>query len=84
MLILVALGNIYGTRVHYVPQASMTIDEHTGNLEVEGPDAEKEWRSIFPPGGGYLYLGEDYRKMGISMWHQVHLIDMPIMLDTKY
>ena len=66
----VAQSCSYWTEVPDVPKAPLAV-MNMGGLEVEGPGAEAAWDSLFPVGGGYLYIGDDHRRYGISMFHQV-------------
>ena len=66
-----AQSRSYWTEVPDVPQAALAVMS-MGGFEVEGPGAEAAWDSLFPVGGGgYLYIGDDRRRYGISMFHQV-------------
>lgn len=68
---LVALGAMYPLEAH-VPGVSMTYSWNQ-SIDIEGENAEAAWKALVPPNGGFVYLGEDQRKYGISMFHQVKI-----------
>ncbi|KAJ7037254.1 hypothetical protein C8F04DRAFT_1093061 [Mycena alexandri] len=37
-------------------------------------NATADWRSVLPPGNGWVKLGLGYRPFSISMYHQLHCI----------
>ncbi|KAJ7448667.1 hypothetical protein B0H11DRAFT_1744105, partial [Mycena galericulata] len=38
-------------------------------------DAINDWKSLFPPGNGWVKLGVEHRPFAISMYHQMHCIE---------
>lgn len=34
-----------------------------------------EWRSVYPPGGGFVFLGPQKRPFGLAMFHQHHCLE---------
>jgi hypothetical protein len=56
----------------HVPGVSMTYSWNQ-SIDIEGENAEAAWKALVPPNGGFVYLGEDQRKYGISMFHQVKI-----------
>lgn len=48
--------------------------EDTVHYQIFGDDAESEWDSIFPDGGGFLLLGPARREFGLSLFHQMHCL----------
>jgi hypothetical protein len=39
--------------------------------ELFGLDNAVAWANMFPPGGGFLYLGEEKRRLTPEMFHSV-------------
>jgi hypothetical protein len=39
-------------------------------------DNDSEWESIFPRSGGFVHLGAEETPYGLSMFHQLHCLDM--------
>src|ERR1700683_2008336 len=37
------------------------------SIDMKGKNAEAAWKALVPPNGGFVYLGKDQRKYGISM-----------------
>jgi len=54
---------------------ALTIDD-TEHFQIATPEAMSEWNSIFPPGRGFIHLGPNKRRFGLSMFHQIHCLDM--------
>ncbi|KAI1794462.1 hypothetical protein LXA43DRAFT_1091977 [Ganoderma leucocontextum] len=52
------------------------VPEDTVHYGIAGPDADAEWESIFPPGGGFVPLGQGRRWFGIALYHQMHCLDL--------
>lgn len=48
--------------------------EDTVHYQISSNDAENEWDSIFPDGGGFLLLGPQRRAFGLSLFHQMHCL----------
>ncbi|OCH88793.1 hypothetical protein OBBRIDRAFT_706540, partial [Obba rivulosa] len=46
--------------------------EETVHYRVYSNGGAQDWESIFPPGGGFIYLGPQDRPFGLSMYHQHH------------
>ena len=56
-----------------LPDVSLT-PENTIHYQIFTEDAAREWGSIFPPGGGFVYLGPDARPFGLALFHQMHCL----------
>jgi Mycotoxin biosynthesis protein UstYa len=56
-----------------LPPVSLT-PENTLHYQIYTTDAAVEWRSVFPPGGGFLHLGPDGRPFGLALFHQMHCL----------
>ncbi|KZO92674.1 hypothetical protein CALVIDRAFT_601317 [Calocera viscosa TUFC12733] len=54
---------------------ALTIDD-TEHFQIATPDATADWNAIFPPGRGFIHLGPNNRRFGLSMFHQIHCLDM--------
>lgn len=54
-------------------QVSFT-PEDTVHYQIFSDEAEREWDSIFPDGGGILFLGPERRIFGLSLFHQMHCL----------
>lgn len=52
------------------------VPENTVHYGIAGPDADKEWLSVFPPGQGFVQLGTNGRRFGIALYHQMHCLDI--------
>ena len=48
--------------------------ENTIHYQIFTDDAEREWSSIFPEGGGFLRLGPEGRLFGLALFHQLHCL----------
>ncbi|KZV96422.1 hypothetical protein EXIGLDRAFT_643205 [Exidia glandulosa HHB12029] len=46
--------------------------ENTAHYAVYANETQREFAALFPPGGGFLYLGPDRRPFGVAMYHQMH------------
>lgn len=53
-------------------KVALTISDYD-EYGVESPNAVAEWKSVFPIGNGFVHLGPDKRRFGLSMFHQVRL-----------
>lgn len=54
----------------------------TSDFPISGPNASKKWESIYPPGYGFVRLGDESRLLCVAMFHQLHCIEkMRIYLD---
>ncbi len=62
---------------HYpIPLSIVSLTpENTVHYQIYTTDASSEWGSVFPPGGGFLYLGASGRPFGLSMFHQLHCLN---------
>jgi|SRR5882762_9852395 len=56
-----------------LPAVSLT-PENTLHYQIYTEDATAEWASIFPQGGGFVYLGPDGRPFGLGLFHQMHCL----------
>ncbi|EPQ55045.1 hypothetical protein GLOTRDRAFT_93611 [Gloeophyllum trabeum ATCC 11539] len=50
--------------------------QDTVHYGINGSDADEEWESSFPRGEGFIYLGPDKRRFGLSTFHQMHCLQM--------
>ena len=48
--------------------------ENTIHYQIFTEDASREWESIFPPGGGFVFLGPEQRPFGLALFHQMHCL----------
>ncbi|TFK51120.1 hypothetical protein OE88DRAFT_1660444 [Heliocybe sulcata] len=48
--------------------------QDTVHYDINGSDAEEEWESTFPRGEGFVYLGPERRRFGLSTFHQMHCL----------
>ncbi|EFW99190.1 hypothetical protein CMQ_5611 [Grosmannia clavigera kw1407] len=68
-----------GDRPHALQLRLRTLQAHfhddDEHYEIDGAAAKFEWRSIRPPGRGFVFLGEERLPFGVSMWHQIHCLD---------
>ncbi|KAI1783236.1 hypothetical protein LXA43DRAFT_903912 [Ganoderma leucocontextum] len=53
----------------------LLVPEETAHYAITGPDADAEWQSAFPPGGGFVCLGPERRPFGLALYHQMHCLD---------
>ncbi|KZT23562.1 hypothetical protein NEOLEDRAFT_537357 [Neolentinus lepideus HHB14362 ss-1] len=60
--------------VHFGPARMLMQD--TVHYGVNGSEAEREWDSTFPRGEGFVHLGAERRRFGLSMFHQMHCLQM--------
>ncbi|KAM5537651.1 hypothetical protein V8D89_008729 [Ganoderma adspersum] len=51
------------------------VPENTVHYGIAGSNADEEWLSVFPPGQGFVQLGQNGRRFGISLYHQMHCLD---------
>ncbi|KAF8514426.1 hypothetical protein BU17DRAFT_68362 [Hysterangium stoloniferum] len=56
-----------------LPPVSLT-PENTIHYQIYSIDAASEWASIFPDGGGFVYLGPRKRPFGLALFHQMHCL----------
>ncbi|EIN03773.1 hypothetical protein PUNSTDRAFT_109187 [Punctularia strigosozonata HHB-11173 SS5] len=77
------IGNDHPARLDLdLPPARM-LTEETVHYQL---DADAEWASIFPLGGGFVRLGPHKRAFGLSIFHQFHCLDnirLAIMESNK-
>ena len=52
----------------------MTL-ENTTHYPIDGPTAAAQWESVYPPGFGFVRLGEPRRILCVSMFHQLHCVE---------
>jgi len=57
-----------------LPTVSLT-PEDTLHYQIYSPDGAADWASVFPEGGGFLYLGQNKRPFGIALLHQMHCLN---------
>jgi len=43
--------------------------------DLFGLDNAVAWANMFPPGGGFFYLGDDKRRFTTEMFHSLHCLD---------
>lgn len=48
--------------------------ENTIHYQIYSLDSSEEWSSVFPDGGGFLYLGPERRPFGLALFHQMHCL----------
>ncbi|CDO72010.1 hypothetical protein BN946_scf184943.g45 [Trametes cinnabarina] len=48
--------------------------ENTIHYQIFSEESEREWLSVYPPGGGFLRLGEEGRPFGLALFHQMHCL----------
>ena len=61
----------------------MTIQIDPHSFPISGPGATEKWESIYPPGYGFVRLGDSARLLCVAMFHQLHCIEkMRIFLDN--
>ena len=44
------------------------LDGYTG-------DAADDWRTVYPDGGGFVFLGRERRPFGLALFHQHHCLE---------
>ncbi|PSS34214.1 hypothetical protein PHLCEN_2v1724 [Hermanssonia centrifuga] len=50
--------------------------ENSRHYQVDGPDVQLEWDSIYPGGDlGFIRLGPRKRFFGLSLYHQIHCLE---------
>ena len=49
--------------------------ENTTHYPIDGPTAAAQWESVYPPGFGFVRLGEPRRILCVSMFHQLHCVE---------
>ena len=54
--------------------------------ELFGLDNAEAWANMFPPGGGFLYLGEEKRRLTPEMFHSVSfpLVDLIYLTPLSF
>ncbi|THG93401.1 hypothetical protein EW026_g7824 [Hermanssonia centrifuga] len=62
---------------------SMTFfEDPASSFPISGPGTAELWESIYPPGYGFVRLGDESRLLCVAMFHQLHCIEkMRIFLD---
>jgi hypothetical protein len=66
----VATGQVYPLRLP-IKQDTVPLTIWSDPEDKFGLDDEVGWASLFPPGGGFVYLGPEKRRYGIEMFHSV-------------
>ncbi|EMD38012.1 hypothetical protein CERSUDRAFT_104642 [Gelatoporia subvermispora B] len=51
----------------------MTSEETVHYQIYNGSNAD-EWESVFPPGGGFVHLGDPQQTFGVALFHQFHCL----------
>ncbi|KAH7915141.1 hypothetical protein BJ138DRAFT_1142421 [Hygrophoropsis aurantiaca] len=72
------IGDDHPTRLPlYLPHIALEIED-TKRYGISNPQAWSEWRNtdLFPNGNGFVKLGEQGRSFGVSMFHQMHCMQM--------
>ncbi|KAH7927397.1 hypothetical protein BV22DRAFT_285265 [Leucogyrophana mollusca] len=72
------VGDDHPTRLPInLPYVALEIED-TQRYGVSNPEAWPEWRNtdLFPRGNGFVRLGEQGRAFGVSMFHQMHCLQM--------
>jgi len=61
----------------HVPSVQLEIED-TVRYGISDPDAWPDWRTtdLFPNAMGFVQLGPDGRTFGVSMFHQLHCLQM--------
>ncbi|EIM91775.1 uncharacterized protein STEHIDRAFT_48266 [Stereum hirsutum FP-91666 SS1] len=52
----------------------MSIEE-TMHYQIDAPEADMEWRALYP-GGGMVFLGKEYRPFTLSIFHQLQCLNI--------
>ncbi|KAF9060271.1 hypothetical protein BDP27DRAFT_1494225 [Rhodocollybia butyracea] len=71
-------GNDYPTLLPlHVPPVALTF-ENSAQFSLTGFESWAEWRAMdaFPKGNGFVRLGSKGRAFGISMFHQMHCLQI--------
>ncbi|KAF5352095.1 hypothetical protein D9758_009381 [Tetrapyrgos nigripes] len=59
-----------------VRPANMVFKSNLGHFGMgKDPKTWAEWSTLRPVEAGYLFLGQTYLPIGLSMWHQYHCLD---------
>ena len=54
---------------------NMAFRDDPEHFAFSGMQAWAEWNAIRPPAGGYVYLGQVYLPLSVSMWHELHCLN---------
>ncbi|KII91606.1 hypothetical protein PLICRDRAFT_38403 [Plicaturopsis crispa FD-325 SS-3] len=57
--------------------------ENSRHYPLDSPDADAEYRSLYPGDLGFLRLGPNKRFFGVAMYHQLHCLDSLRMAITR-
>ncbi|THU98608.1 hypothetical protein K435DRAFT_660523, partial [Dendrothele bispora CBS 962.96] len=58
-----------------VPTSNMIFQSQMSHFGMDNSmQTWAEWSTIRPPSAGFVYLGETYLPIDVSMWHQVHCL----------
>ncbi|THU98044.1 hypothetical protein K435DRAFT_818984 [Dendrothele bispora CBS 962.96] len=64
-------------------QSRVVVFDDTDDFPIQGVNATERWQSIYPPGYGFVRLGENSRLLCVAMFHQLHCLEkMRIFLDN--
>ncbi|KAH7924979.1 hypothetical protein BV22DRAFT_1112544 [Leucogyrophana mollusca] len=72
------VGDDHPTRLPIdLPYVALEIED-TPRYGISNPEAWSEWRNtdLFSKGNGFVRLGEQGRTFGVSMFHQMHCLQM--------
>ncbi|KAH7918912.1 hypothetical protein BV22DRAFT_1115345 [Leucogyrophana mollusca] len=60
-----------------LPYIALQIED-SAKFGISNPEAWPEWRTtdLFPRGNGFVRLGKQGRAFGVSMFHQMHCLQM--------
>ncbi|KAI0311631.1 hypothetical protein OF83DRAFT_1087560 [Amylostereum chailletii] len=67
------------------PREDVVTTFEYDSFPISGEDAASQWQSIYPPGYGFVRLGDSSRLLCVAMFHELHCIEkMRIWLDDPF
>ncbi|KAH6873674.1 hypothetical protein BKA70DRAFT_1352401 [Coprinopsis sp. MPI-PUGE-AT-0042] len=70
-----AAGPSLSWNIHFPPPILMDM-QNTVNYQLNGSDADAQWRRLIPSGGGIVRLGSDGTPFMVSTFHQLRCLDV--------
>lgn len=49
--------------------------ENSVHYQIYAKDAAAEWKTVYPEGGGFVFLGPERRPFGLALFHQHHCLE---------
>ncbi|KAJ7239572.1 hypothetical protein B0H12DRAFT_79104 [Mycena haematopus] len=60
-----------------LPMKEVLMDVHnTNRYQLNGSEADAQWDSLIPPGGGLVRMGPENEIFMLSMYHQLRCLDI--------